>query len=204
MSKPDSVRHRDKRVSRGMAAILAVPALFTLGLTVFIGFANAASSKPVPGPALPFVLAGLVALSAMFALLSLTFSVLRTVVTNSELVVKYGLWGPRVAIDRIRSCRVIEYDWTKFGGWGIRRGAGGVWAYVPASGDVVEVTYDDDDGSSRTILVGAQDAPALAREIERARSATGARIALEEDSAQTDDELAALADHEEAPARRKR
>jgi hypothetical protein len=52
---------------------------------------------PLPAAALPFVLAALVALALLFMALSLVFSVLRIVVTESEVHVKYGLWGPRIA-----------------------------------------------------------------------------------------------------------
>ncbi len=164
------VGHRDKRVSRGIAGILMLPALLTLAFTLFIGFTNATAARPVPAQALPFVLAGLVAFSGMFALLSLTFSVLRSVVTDREVIVKYGLWGPRIPLDSITSCKVVPYQWTQFGGWGIRRGLGGVWAYVPGPGDVVEIAYTE-DGKEKRIQVGAQNAPMLAAEIQRARKA---------------------------------
>lgn len=211
MSDDAPVRYRDKRVARGMAGLFGVVALFNLALTIFIGFANATSSNPVPAAALPFVLGGMVALSAMFAGIGLAFAVLRTVVTDDEVVVKYGLWGPRIPLDRITSCKVVDYEWTKFGGWGIRRGAGGVWAYVPGRGPVVELRYDD-GGGEKCVQIGAKDAAALAAQIQRARRARGrVRIDTAEDAealaeaeaaadqgvleaAQADDELAQRVD----------
>ena len=198
MSGDAVVRHRDKRISHVMTAILAVPALFTLAFTVFLGFANSTAARPLPAAALPFVLAALVAFSGMFALLALTFAVLRTVVTDQELIVKYGAWGPRIALDAITSCKVVEYQWTRFGGWGIRRGAGGVWAYVPGpgSGDVVEIAYTE-GGKEKRIQVGAKDPRMLAAEIQRARQA---RTSLRIDTADDDAEALAEAERELAAA----
>lgn len=174
------VRHRDKRVSRGMAGILAAPALFSWALAVFVAFANASSDKPVPAGALPFVVGAIALFGVMFALLSLTMAVLRTVVTDKKLTVKYGLWGPEIDLSAIRSCKVVDYDWTKFGGWGIRIGAGGVRAYVPGPGEVVEVAYDE-GGTTKRVQIGAQDARKLSLEINRAREA-GVRIAIDDET----------------------
>lgn len=199
------VLHRDKRVSRGMAAILAAPALFTWALSVFIAFANASSDKPVPAAALPFVVGAVALLGVLFAILSLTFAVLRTVVTDRQVTVKYGLWGPEIELSAIRSCKVVDYDWTKFGGWGIRHGTGGVWAYVPGPGEVVELEYDE-GGTTKRVQVGAGDARKLALEINRARQA-GSRIAIDaaDDDAAAEEEALALEEAaDEAPAARRR
>jgi hypothetical protein len=208
MTGDAEVRHRDKRVSRGMAILLMMPALFTLAMTFFLGFANATAAQPVPAAALPLVLAAMVAFSAMFVVLSLTFAVLRSVVTDRELIVKYGLWGPRIALDSITSCKVVPYKWTQFGGWGIRRGAGGVWAYVPGPGDVVEIAYTD-RGKDKRIQVGADNAPMLAAEIERARQAgTSLRIDTSDDDAaalvEAERELAAVEEAELGEAKQRR
>jgi hypothetical protein len=177
MSGDAPVRHRDKLVSRAMTALLGVPALFVLVLAVVIGLLNDTASKPVPAGALPFVLAGMVGLAGLFALMAVTFAVLRTTVTNREVVVRYGLWGPRIALDSITSCKVVDYEWTKFGGWGIRRGIGGVWAYVPAScPQVVEITYTD-GGKEKRVQIGAGDPQSLAAQIQEARQLSpGVRI----------------------------
>jgi hypothetical protein len=206
MADGSAVRHRDKRVSRGMAAILAVPALFTLFLTFIIGFGNAGADRPLPDVALPFVLAGLVAFAMMFALLSLTFAVLRTIVTEREVIVRYGLWGPSIALEHITSCRVVDYEWTKFGGWGIRRGVGGTWAYVPGPGQVVELRYDDGSGE-RTVQIGAFEAHSLAHAIDRAREAqTRVRVgeSAEDESAEAEAEAEAVAEAERERHERRR
>ncbi|MBW2528410.1 MAG: hypothetical protein JRI23_29815 [Deltaproteobacteria bacterium] len=209
MTDDGSVRYRDKRVSRFMAGLFGAIALANLVFTVWLGFANATAAKPVPGFALPFVLAGLVAFSAMFALIGLAFAVLRTVVTDTEVIVKYGLWGPRIPLDRITSCKVVDYEWSKFGGFGIRLGKGGTWAYVPGPGPVVELRYDE-GGKDKRIEIGAKDAPALAAQIQRARGARGGvRIdasndaeALAEAEAEAVQELLEAEQSEQVQARR--
>jgi hypothetical protein len=161
--------HRDKRVSRGMALLLAVPGLFTIALSVFLAIANGTSDKPIPAGALPFVVAGLAGLGVAFFVLGIVFGVLRTVVTERAVHVKYGLWGPDIPLESIESCDVVEYDWTEFGGWGIRLGADGTWAYVPTSGRVLELRYRR-DGKTKRVLVGVHDADETARQIRVARA----------------------------------
>lgn len=170
MSGDATVRHRDKRVSRPMAAVLAAPSLFTLLMAVLVGVSNSTADRPVPAAALPFVLAGMVALAVMFAFLAVAFAVLRTVVTNRDVIVKYGLWGPRIPLGAITSCKVVPYEWRKFGGWGIRHGLGGVKAYVASDGDVVEIAYTE-EGKEQRVQVGADDPYKLMTEIEAARRA---------------------------------
>jgi len=169
MADGSRVLHRDKRISRGIAALLAVPGLFTIGLAVLVATANATASRPVPPYVLPFVVAAMVLLGLMFLLLSVGFAVVRTVVTEQEVNVKYGLSGPRIQLEDITSVRVVPYEWTKFGGWGIRIGIDGTRAYVPASGDVLEICYQD--GGDKRVLIGVKEPHVVARQIQRARAA---------------------------------
>lgn len=199
MTADAKVQHRDKRVSRGMALLLGVWAPFCWALAGFIAYANATASKPVPAVALPFVVAGIAAMGLMFLVMALSFAVLRSVVTEKHLNVKYGLWGPEILLSSITACRVVEYDWTKFGGWGIRRGAGGAWAYVPGPGDVVEIEYDA-DGETKTVQIGAEDPRKLALEINRAREGA-TRLRIESDDAAAEEEMAALEEAEEEERR---
>lgn len=164
------VRHRDKHVARGMAAVLALPGLFSLGLAAFIAQANATSDKPVPEAVLPFVVAAIAGLGLAFLLLAIVFAVVRTWVTEREVHVKLGLLGPSIPLEKIRTCRVITYDWAEFGGWGLRFGRDGARAYVLASGPVVELCYDD-GGKVRRVVFGAANAAEVVRHIELARGA---------------------------------
>jgi len=164
------VRHRDKRVSRGIAALLGMWAPLCWGLAAFTGLTNATASQPAPEAALPFIVGGLAALGVAMGVMAVGFAVLRTVVTDTEVNVKYGLWGPNIPLSSIQSCKVVDYQWTRFGGWGIRRGWGGKWAYVPGPGEAVEIQYDD-GGSKKTVLIGAKDPHKLMLEIHKAREA---------------------------------
>ncbi|HEX8790980.1 MAG TPA: hypothetical protein VF765_08500 [Polyangiaceae bacterium] len=165
------VVRRDKVVSRSMAVMLAAPSLFTIAIAVYIAFANASASKPVPPEALPLVVGGMVALGLLLATLGIVFGVLRTVVTEHAVHVRYGLWGPTIPIPSIRACRVVDYEWTKFGGWGIKRARDGTWAYVATSaGKVLELTYEE-EGRERRVQIGVSDAAETARQIERLRNA---------------------------------
>jgi hypothetical protein len=176
MSDGAAVVHRGKVVSRGMAAMLAVPGLFVMGLAVYVAIINETSQKPLPAAALPFVVAAMILFGLMFLGMSLVFAVVRTVVTEQAVHVKYGLWGPTIPLSSIRSVGVVDYDWTQFGGWGIRLGKDGTWAYVPRGGRVLELRYEE-DGRDKRILVSVENAEETARQIERARAATGVRVA---------------------------
>lgn len=161
------VLHRDKKVSRWMALALIIPGLFTYGIATFVALVNSTSDKPLPAAALPIVVALLAALATTFIVLGLVFAVLRTIVTEEALHVKYGLWGPRVPLRAIRSCKVVPYDWTDYGGWGIRRGRDGSWAYVVSGNEAVEILYEE-DGAIRRILVGGEHPKDTAIEVNRA------------------------------------
>jgi hypothetical protein len=198
------VVHRDKKVARGLTAILLLAGLLTSSLGAVIGFMNGTASKPLPATALPFVVAAVVALGLVLATLGIVFAVVRTLVTERFVDVKYGLWGPRIPLENVRSCRVIEYDWKQFGGWGVRLGKDGTWAYVPSDGRVLELRYVD-EGKEKRVLVGAEDADQTARQIELARERLGKRgpHLRVEDSAE-DLEAAAQAEAEAAPGHEKK
>lgn len=184
------VVHRDKKVSRGMAMLLAVPGVFTIALGIFVGFVNSSSQKPLPGAALPIVIGALVALGLGFVLLGLMFGVLRTVITEKAVHVKYGLWGPTIPLASIRACRVVEYDWTEYGGWGLRRGKKG-WAYVPANGPCVEIEYRE-DGADKHVLIGGENAAATVSEINRRLAMSEAHVRVSGTTPRVvDDEFAA-------------
>lgn len=163
-----TIVHRDKKVSRGMAALLAVPGLLNWAIAIFIAIVNGSSQKPVPPEMLPVVIGALVASGFMFMGLGLMFGVVRTIVTEQEVNVKFGLWGPRIPLAAIRSAAVVDYHWTEFGGWGIRRGRDGTWAYVPGGKRVLELRYTA-GGKEKRVLVGCENPDETARKIEQAR-----------------------------------
>jgi hypothetical protein len=195
------VVHRDKRVSRAMAGIMTLPALVTMAIALVIATQNATASKPLPPEALPFVVGGMALMSLLFLVGAVALGVLRSVVTTRALHVKYGLWGPTIDLEKIRAARVISYPLFKYGGWGIRRALDGSWAYVtPNPGDVVEIEYDDEHGTSKKVVIGAENATALVAAIQRARQKTRLRIEAFEAPTSTRDsgdaELEALAEEE--------
>lgn len=162
------VLYRDKRVSRGMAVLFAIVGVLVMALGGFIGVANATAPKPLPAAALPLVIAALVALGLLFIAIGVVFAVVRTLVTERDVHVKYGLWGPRIPLEAIRSCAVVDYNAAEFGGWGLRFGPDGARAYVPSGGRVVELRYDD-GGRERRVLIGVGDPNETARRINEAR-----------------------------------
>mgnify|MGYP001255378321 CR=1 FL=1 len=176
------VLHRDKRVSRKMAAILAVAGVIVLAQAISIPFVNEGSARPMPADLVPFwvVMMGLLGLS--FFVMAVALGVLRFVVTENAVHVKYGLWGPTIPLESVVSCKVVDYDWLKYGGWGIRRGIDGSWAYVPGSGPVVEIVYRD-GAKEKKVVLGANDPHALARSIVEATSGERVRVGASETSA---------------------
>ncbi|MCW5810654.1 MAG: hypothetical protein KIT84_06560 [Labilithrix sp.] len=187
---------RDKVVSRGMAALLAGSGLLPFAVAILVALVNGSSERPLPAPALPFFVAFFCALGVLMMGMGVVFGVLRTVVTKKAVHVKYGLWGPTIALDAIESVRVVDYDWTEFGGWGIRIGKGGKRAYVPRNGPCLELVYRD--GPTRKhVLIGAENAAATAAAIEEARARPRITTDLTPDPAAVDEEPAAV---DEEPA----
>ena len=195
MPAEGKVIHRSKQVSRLLAGLLLGIALVALLGGAFLGSGLVSAIPAATG------LAGL-GFALFFGFLGLTMSVLRTVVTSEEVRVQYGLWGPRIAVAAIQSCKLIRYDPIELGGWGLKY-RNGTWAYtMPGHPDVVELVWDDGGKSKRT-LISSNDPAALARSIQQAR---GVRIdigvaeePLAEDAAA---EQAALAAEEAAAAER--
>lgn len=163
------VVHRDKHVSRRMAGFIGASGLLQIAIAIFVAFVNGSSSKPMPPTMLPVFVGAMIAFGLAMMVLGVAVGVLCIVVTKKAVHVKYGLWGPTIPLEAIQSCRVTDYDWTEFGGWGMRRGRNNAWAYVPKSGPVVEVKYLE-DGKTKRVLIGASDAASTAQAIEAART----------------------------------
>lgn len=166
---------RDAIVGRKLFALLG-------GVTLWCGAGAVASFLG----ALPKASLGaslfVTALAALFAFLTITMTVVRSVVSEGELHVQYGMWGPRIPIERIRESRVVPFDWTRYSGWGIRRSFDGSWAYVArGGGDVVEVTWIDDAGAKQTVQFSAKDPRAVVEAIERARAGAKPKVRVATD-----------------------
>lgn len=102
----------------------------------------------------------------------LLFAVLRATVTTTHVHIQYGLFGPKIPLASISSCEAVTYDWKKYGGWGIRRGADGSWAYNMAGdqGRAVRLEWRDEEGHDVTTLLSARDPEAFVRAVHEAQA----------------------------------
>jgi hypothetical protein len=147
----------------------------------------------------------------VFGLIAILFAVLRVTVSRKVVHVQYGLFGPKIPIESIQSADVVAYDWKKYGGWGIRRGRDGSWAYnmVGDSGRAVKVVWKDAKGKTNTHLLVASDPDALAGGIARARigeardAASSARVRVAAEVDESADALIAEAEREALEIERK-
>jgi hypothetical protein len=182
---------------------------FLIPIAIEIGvFGTLALTVPNFNKAMLMVPALLVPILGFMALL---FSVLRVTVSRKMVHVQYGLFGPKIPIEAIQSADVVAYDWKTYGGWGIRRGRDGSWAYnmVGDSGRAVKVVWKDPKGKTITHLLVASDPDALAAGIARARigeartAGAGARMRVETEVQKSADELIAEAEREALEIERK-
>lgn len=178
-----SALYRDKiKAPLAYHLILALPLLTVLAVSIF------AAHAPLFLPLfeVPF-------LFLVWAL----FSVLRITVTKDELVVQYGVFGPRVAIASITKVEAVDYDWKEYGGWGIRRGSDGTMAYnmLGDKGRAVRVEYSE-GGKAKKLLLASPNPVALAQAIQNARG--GVRVAAPVQSLDKRVEAEPIADEFEA------
>ncbi|MBL8715266.1 MAG: hypothetical protein JNL79_04690 [Myxococcales bacterium] len=179
MAGAGAVLLRDTKVGRTSLAILGLVTLWCGGGAIG-AFLNVLPKSSV-GAAVFMTF-----MTAFFAFLALTLTVVRTVVSEGEVQVQCGLWGPRVPMERVTSCRVVPYDWVRFAGWGIKRSADGTWAYtLDAKSDVVELTWTDEAGEAHAAQFSASDPHAVAAAVEKAR-ATRLRIAVDDEAVASD------------------
>jgi hypothetical protein len=156
----DRVRFLDKvRIPKWMHALLLGSGVLA---TIAVAFAGAPEAMPVV--VVPTLLA--------WGLLS----AIRVAVTDTHVHVQYGVFGPQIALDDIVSAVVEDYQWARFGGWGIRRALDGAWAFsVPGrGGKAVRIRYRAGD-KVKDVVVSSENATALATAIHEAASARGLR-----------------------------
>jgi hypothetical protein len=177
----EGVIYRDKiKAPKTFFALLGLPAVIQA-----IAFA-AVMLQPHPAPLASF-LAFPVSV-AVLTLLAILFAVLRVTVTRREVLIQYGLFGPKIPLESIQSCESVVYDWKMYGGWGIRRGRDGSWAYnmMGDAGRAVRIAWTDAKGALTTTLVASPNPDVLARAINHARAGArpGVRVAAGASSAQ--------------------
>jgi hypothetical protein len=115
-----------------------------------------------------------VPLIGLTGVMPLMLSTLRTMVTSRFVHIQYGLFGPRIAVESIVSAAVVDYDWKKYGGWGVRRAFDGSTAYnmMGDQGRAVKIVYRDGNNKERVVLVSAKDTEHLASAVNEAAAAT--------------------------------
>ena len=111
---------------------------------------------------------------------ALLLSVLRVVVTREHVHAQLGLWGPKIALRDITKIEAMPYPAMKYGGWGIRMGVDGSWAYSTpgGTGRGVRIEYRDGD-RAKAVFVSTDDADEVVAAVLRARAegaSTGVRV----------------------------
>lgn len=151
--------------------IVLLPALWTFGGMVLTLLAA------LPGASLA-VAAFLGAMTLFFTLLWAAFLVLRVAVTDRSVHVQYGLWGPKIDLATVTGCKVVDYDWKRFGGWGIKRDSEGTWAYtlMGEGPRAVEIAWRE-GGVEKRAVVSSRTPDELAASILEAKAALGGSLA---------------------------
>jgi hypothetical protein len=175
MAGDGTVLHRDKRPAPKWMQLL-------LGSTALVGMVMLATPAWLTG--LVFVPVGLV----LWAL----FSVLRVSVSEGAVSIQYGVFGPTIPTAAIESAEAVDYDWKRFGGWGIRASRDGERLYnMPGDhGRAVRIVWRD--GTKRRVtLFGTPHPEPTVAAIARARRglpASSTSAAGELGAARSDDE----------------
>lgn len=127
----------------------------------------------------------------LLIVVGLLLSVLRVTVTRSHLHVQLGLWGPKIAIADITRITATDYPVLRYGGWGIRLGSDGSWAYSTpgGTGRGVRVEYRV-DGRDKAVFVSTDEADEIVRVVSELKggAATGVRVEAEPTAARASDE----------------
>ena len=99
------------------------------------------------------------------------FSVLRCTVTSAHVHIQYGLFGPKIPLEKIEMCEAVHYDWKQYGGFGIRKSFDGSTMYnmMGDQGRAVRIRWKKENGAEATTLVSAQDPEAFVRAVMKAK-----------------------------------
>lgn len=132
-------------------------------------------------------------MAATLAVVWLMFAVLRVSVTSHRVQIQLGMFGPDIPIEQITHAEAVDYDWKTYGGWGIRKGKDGSWAYnmVGDAGRAARIEYTDDKGKPRAVVVTSQEPHLLVDAIQQARGVSTLDLdggAIEDAVLETEDE----------------
>lgn len=155
-----TILHREKVVSRSLAAMMGFGTLFFLfaGGAAIFGDPNA----PLWALAFPFSFA------VLFAFAGLTKPVLRTTVTNEEVYTLHGLREERVPMEAIESVTVVAATQL--------RPLGAVLIGPSATHRLVLVTWSDANAVTHKLAIASEDADRLASLINRVRDQRRTRL----------------------------
>lgn len=188
-------------------SIVLLPVVLT---TLILGIVSLATAAPA---ALMFAALPSLLITVPIWLL---FSVLRATVTPTHLHIQYGLFGPKIPLASIEEVTSVKYDWKKYGGFGIRRGRDGSWAYnmMGDQGRAMRIRWRDEKGHEVVTLLSSPDPDALVAAVQKTKAAAlppKVRVAAAppaEDVAaaerELDAELEAQREEAESAARRER
>ena len=169
MSDGGLVQQTKSKAPWWFAALVLLPALFsTIAVASMVLFRHA--------PALA-LLAIVPALLISFPIWIL-FSILRATITTKYLHIQYGLFGPKIPLEKIHSCEAVNYDWKQYGGFGIRGGRDGSTAYNMAGdqGMAIKVRYTNEKGKEKVLLLSAPDPDGFAAALNKARGASSVPV----------------------------
>jgi hypothetical protein len=156
-----TVLRRDKVVSRKLALICL--AMFIGFLATSIGYMRGwGAERSAFTHWLTYLLVPFV------AWIGLTKTVLRTVVTTSEIHVSHGFRGTHIPIASITKCLVFEGE----------RAPRGTEVFSPAGLRGMWVEWTGAGGIDRMTMIGSEDPVALVASVEEARRALGARARI--------------------------
>jgi hypothetical protein len=175
MEAGQAIAHSRVRMAGWFFALMGAIALISGGSVVT---AAISTGRFAPLAALLFTL-------PLLAFITLMFSHLRLTVTATQVIVQYGLFGPKIPVAGIEHVSAEDYHWTKYGGYGIRVGLDGTLAYsVPgAGGKVVRSHYRDAKGGEKKVVVSSDDPNGIVAAIERARAAVNLGVRVDGDAA---------------------
>jgi hypothetical protein len=189
MGGGEALAHSRMRMPRWFFGLMA--AVIVIQLIALFAVIAAGKYAAAIGPAIAL---------PVLAVVTLLFSHLRVTVTRDQLIVQYGLVGPRIAVERIAKVSVERYDWKRYGGWGMRRGRDGTMAYsVPGGSEqCLAVEYDDDAGTRRRVVISCEDPTRMVEAIAQAqtvkRANTGVRAEIERTETAREDETDEIAE----------
>ena len=100
---------------------------------------------------------------AVMVFVIINFTILSISVAPAGVEFRYGLFAKRLRFDQIRSVEARQYEWMRYGGWGLRWSMGGRRAWnMPFLSTGVAITADE-DGREREYYVTSRRPEELAR-----------------------------------------